>query len=147
MMKVDKILALVYNRKHQTDLIDLRCDEIFTYFSCCRQKKDEIKKKKRGRWKDARALGVVSFHGNSRVWKGLLAFAVPVVCNIHNWPGLMRWRFGNHNIAPPHPSAPHVTMMMLSSYGRCVTRISDCEVIDWQQGCTCRDSTIIPLFY
>lgn len=35
------------------------------------------------------ALNVVSFHGNSRVWKALLAFSVPVVCNTHNWPGLM----------------------------------------------------------
>lgn len=69
------------------------------YFSFCHRKVGNERK-----WKDAEALGVVSFHGNGGVWKGSLAFAVPVVYNIRNWLGLMRRRSANHNIAPPHPS-------------------------------------------
>lgn len=68
--------------------------------------------KMRGGGMEKDTLGVVSFHGNGEVWKGLLAFTVPVVCNIHNWPGLMRRRVGNRSITPPHPSAPHVTIML-----------------------------------
>lgn len=69
------------------------------FFSFCHW---EVKSERK--WKDAEALGVVSFHGNGGVWKGLLAFAAPVVYNIQNWLGLMRRRSANHNSAPPHPS-------------------------------------------
>lgn len=77
------------------------------YLSFCRWKV-----KNEGNWKDAEALSVVSFHGNSGVWKGLLAFTVPVVYNIHNWLGLMRRRSAittSHRHIHHHP---HVTIML-----------------------------------
>lgn len=86
----------ISNRKQQ------RYDEIFrhfiSYFVTERWKAREMK--------HAEALGVVSFHGNCGVWKGLLAFAVPVVYNIHNWLGLMRRRSAittsHRHIHQPH---------------------------------------------
>lgn len=85
----------VQNIKKKLD----RRDKLEIWWECCHW------------WKTRGALSVVSFHGNSRVWKGLLASCVPVVCNTHNWPGLMRRQSANHNITPPHPSPPHVTIM------------------------------------
>lgn len=35
-----------------------------------------------------------------------------LVCNTYNWPGVNASAVGDHNITPPQPSAPHVTITL-----------------------------------